>query len=96
MRAGWGVALILLGLTVGLVAAVLLRTRLPRMAVVGLLVASGAAIGTGALLVQPEASGAEWALTLAALGVMAPFQARLIFGRLGKTEGPSSGTVVPD
>ena len=89
-------AAICLGLTLGLVTAVVFRTRMRRVAVVGLLVVSGAAVGAGALLVQAKASGAEWALTLAALGAMVPFQARLVFGRLGKTEGSASGTVVPD
>ncbi len=88
--------MILLGLALGIAAATGLRTRLPRIAVIALLAASGAAIGAGALLVQGRASGAEWALTLAVLGAMTPFQARLVFGRLGETAEPPSGTVVPD
>ena len=96
MRTGWGVAWICLGTTVGLIAAAVLRIRLPRAAVLGLLAVSGMAIGAGALLVQTEASSIEWALTLAVLGAMVPFQARLVFGRLGKTAEAASGTVVPD
>lgn len=96
MRTGWELAPILLGLTLGAAAATWLRTRLPRVAVIALLVASGAAIGAGALLLQSGASGVEWALTLAVLGAMTPFQARLVFGRLGETAEPPSGTVVPD
>jgi hypothetical protein len=47
-------------------------------------------------MVQAQASAAEWVFTLVCLGVMVPFQVRLIFGRLGKTAGSPSGTVVPD
>ena len=96
MRSGWGAISIGVGLMTGLATATLLRTRLPRVAVLGLLVVSGVGVGAGALLVQAKASGAEWAMTLAVLGGTAPFQARLVFGRLGKTAEPASGTVVPD
>jgi hypothetical protein len=91
-----GVALILAGLAIALSVGVVLRTRLPRVASLGLLVVSGVAVGAGALLVQEQASGVEWALTLISLGFMVPFQVRLIFGRLGRTAAPRSGKVVPD
>jgi len=96
MRTAWGVVLICLGLATALCVGVALRTRVPRIVATGLLAASGVAVGAGALLVQARASGTEWALTLICLGVMVPFQVRLIFGRLGKTAASRSGTVVPD
>ena len=96
MRTNWGVVLICLGTGVALAVGALLRTRVSRTLAIVLLAASGIAVGAGALMVQAQASAAEWALTLVCLGVMAPFQARLIFGRLGKTVGSPSGTVVPD
>ena len=85
-----------LGTGVALIVGRSLRTRVSRTLAVALLAASGIAVGAGALMVQAQASTAEWALTLVCLGVMVPFQARLIFGRLGKTAGSPSGTVVPD
>lgn len=96
MRTGWGVALICLGTGVALVVGGLLRGRVSRVAAIGLLVVSGVVVGAGSLLVQSRASGVEWALTLAFLAGMVPFQVRLVFGRLGRTGGPGSGTVVPD
>ena len=96
MRTGWGVVLICLGTGVALTVGGLLRTRVSRTLAVALLAASGIAVGAGALMVQAQASAAEWVFTLVCLGVMVPFQARLVFGRLGKTAGSPSGTVVPD
>ena len=96
MRTGWGMVLICAGAGAALLVGGPLRTRMSRIGAIALLAAAGVVLGTGALLAQARTSGAEWVLTLVCLGVLAPFQARLIFGRLGKTTGSRSGTVVPD
>jgi hypothetical protein len=79
-----GFCLIVAGGLLAILTSFLLWRRLPMAAAFGVLAASGAMVGTGALLVQDEAGGAEWAITLLALGVLAPMHARLLFGRPGQ------------
>lgn len=83
MNVGVGIGLIVAGGLLAILTAFVLWRRLPMGAAFGVLAASGAIVGTGALLVQDEAGGAEWAITLFALGVLAPMHARLLFGRPG-------------
>jgi multisubunit Na+/H+ antiporter MnhG subunit len=80
---GAGIGLIVAGGLLAVLTSFGLWRRLPRAVAFGLLSASGAIVGAGALLVQEEASGAEWAITLVTLGVLAPMHARLLFGRPG-------------
>lgn len=79
-----GIGLIVAGGLLAILTSFLLWRRLPMAAAFGVLAASGAIVGTGALLVQDEVDGAEWAITLLALGVLAPMHARLLFGRPGQ------------
>lgn len=96
MNTGTGVILLLAGSLSVLGTGIFLRPKLPRAAASVLLAISGAAIGAGALGVRDGASPAEWVLTLVVLAMMAPLQVRLVFGRSGGTENPSSGTVGRD
>lgn len=84
MNDGVWIGLIVAGGLLAILTSFLLWRRLPMAAAYGVLAASGAIVGTGALLVQDEAGGAEWAITLVALGVLAPMHARLLFGRPGQ------------
>lgn len=83
MDVGAGFGLIASGSLLGLVTAFGLWRRIAARAAFGLLVASGALVGAGALLVQDEAGPGEWALTLVVLGVLSPVHWRLLFGRPG-------------
>ena len=80
MNVGLGVGLITAGTLLGLLVVFGAWDRLPSRVSLPLLAACGVAVGSGALLVQDEVSGAEWALTLVALGVLTPLHARLVFG----------------
>ncbi len=80
---GPGIALIVCGSLLGLLVAFWGWRRLPAPLAIALLAGCGALVGSGALLVQAEATGFEWALTLAALGILSPMHARLLFGRPG-------------
>jgi hypothetical protein len=80
---GWGIACIVAGaLLSALVVVALWRDVRPPVAF-GLAVMCGLLVGVGALLVQDDVSWAEWAVTLVALGALAPLHARLVFGRPG-------------
>lgn len=83
MRDGLGIGLIVAGSLLGLVIALGAWRRLPSWVGVVALAGCGAMVGAGALLVQDGASGVEWALTLAVLGVLTPVHARLVFGAPG-------------
>jgi hypothetical protein len=83
MNVGIGVTLVVAGSALGLAVVFGAWRRVPFLAALGLLGAAGAVVGAGALLVQDEASAAEWALTLVALAVLTPLHARLVFGRPG-------------
>jgi hypothetical protein len=78
-----GVALILAGSALGLVTSFVLWRRLPAAPCVLLAVASGALVGSGALVVQSGTTTADWAVTLFALGALTPVHSRLLFGRPG-------------
>lgn len=78
-----GLVLILLGSLLGLLTAFRLWRRVAAPTALGLLAASGAIVGTGALVVQDEVGAGEWALTLVVLGVVTPLHGRLMFGRPG-------------
>ncbi|MGH2589795.1 MAG: hypothetical protein ACRDGW_03240 [Actinomycetota bacterium] len=84
MNEGVGISLIVAGGLLAILTSLLLWRRLPMAAAFGVLAASGAIVGTGALLVQNEVGGADWAITLVALGVLAPMHAWLLFGRPGQ------------
>jgi hypothetical protein len=78
-----GVVLIFAGSALGVVTSFALWRRLPASVVVVLAAASGATVGTGALMVQTDATAVDWAVTLAVLGVISPVHSRLLFGRPG-------------
>jgi len=80
---GTGIALIVSGSGFGLLVAFVAWKRLPAAIATALLAGCGALAGSGALLVQAEASGFEWALTLGTLAILSPLHARLLFGRPG-------------
>jgi hypothetical protein len=81
---GVGIGMIVAGGLLAILASFWLWRRLPMAVAYGVLAASGAIVGTGALLVQDEVGGPEWAITLVALGVLSPMHARLLFGRPGQ------------
>lgn len=81
MNVGPGVGLICGGGTLGLLVAFGPLRRLRSRVSAVVLGAAGVAVGAGALLVQDEASAAEWTITLVALGVLTPVHGRLVFGR---------------
>ncbi len=79
-----GIGLIVAAAGLASLAAFLLRTRLPGRVVFGLLAASGAALGTGGLLVQHDVGAPDWVVTVASLAVLVPFHVRVVLGRLGR------------
>jgi hypothetical protein len=83
VNVGVGIGLIAAGGLLAILTVLGLRRRLPMAAAFGILAASGAIVGAGALLVQDEVAASEWAITLVALGVLTPLHARLLFGRPG-------------
>ena len=83
MNVGLGVGLIIAGGLLGLLIAFWGWRRLPQPLAFGSLAGCGAIVGAGALLVQEQASGVEWVVTLLALSVLAPLHTRLVFGRPG-------------
>ena len=91
MDRGPGIVLIVAGSAVALAAAFTLRRRLPGAAVAAIVAVAGAAIGAGALLVQPHASPADWAVTIPIMVVLLPVHARIVFGPLRPGGGPAPG-----
>lgn len=86
---GVGVALIVVGGVLGLLTALVAWPILPAAMGIAAAAVAGMLVGAGGLLVQDEASPAEWVVTLAALAVLAPLHARLVLGRPGRPrEGP--------
>jgi hypothetical protein len=83
-----GVALIVSGAGLGLLSGFALRTRLPAPSVLVLLASAGTALAAGALLVQEEASTANWVVTLATMAILAPVHARVMLGPFGSPEPP--------
>lgn len=88
MSVGAGVALILAGTLVGLLAVFLLWHRIP--AALALVVASacGMCLAAGGLLVQEDVGAASWAFAIVLLAILAPVHARLVFGPPGRPRGP--------
>ncbi|MEX2275539.1 MAG: hypothetical protein WEA10_08290 [Actinomycetota bacterium] len=79
--ASTGPILIASGSTLILVAAFVLRTRIPHAYTMAVLAAAGVVLGTGGLLVQPgEPNLANWAVTVIVMAVMAPVHVHLVFG----------------
>jgi hypothetical protein len=78
---GAGVAVIAAGVLLALFALLVMWKEPTRVAALALLAGAGGVVGAGALLVQGDASGAEWAITLVVLGSLTPAHARLVFGR---------------
>lgn len=95
MDEGVGVALIVVGACLLTVTGLVLWPRVPVPAGLGLAAAAGLAIGAGALLVQEGASPADWVVTLAVTGSVAPLHGRLLFGRPGRREGGVLAEDVP-
>jgi hypothetical protein len=78
---GTGVALIAAGVLLALFVLLAMWKEPTLVAAVALLAVAGATVGAGALLVQGDASGAEWAITLVVLASLTPAQAKWVFGR---------------
>ena len=74
-----GVWIVVAGVLVAAVA-VLLRGRLPGLAVALLLAVAGAAVGWGGMLLQPDPSPAEVAVTIGALALLVPAHVRVVLG----------------
>jgi uncharacterized membrane protein YfcA len=83
---GTGVALIGAGVLLTPFAVLAMRREPTRLVALALLAVAGAAVGAGALLVQGDASRAEWAITLVALGSLTPAHAWLVFRRPRRSE----------
>jgi hypothetical protein len=83
MRVELGIGLIVAGSLAGLVAGLAIWRRVGLFTAVVILATSGALVGSGAMLVQDEPNGIEWALTLLVLGALAPLHARLVLGPPG-------------
>jgi hypothetical protein len=67
-----------------LILSTVLRRRLAAPVVVALLAACGAAMGTGALLLQTaDPDPADWAVAVGFLSFAAPAHARIVFGPFG-------------
>ena len=91
MHDGAGVALIVAGGAIGLVTALLLRTRAPAIVIAGVLTGCGLALGAGALLVQDHVSTTNWVLTLALIAFLVPAHVRIVLGPFGPRPGPAEG-----
>ncbi len=78
---GPGIALIVGGSLLALGCVFVAWRRVPLPVSMAILAVCGGLVGAGALLVQDEASAAEWALGLVAVGTFFALNARLAFGR---------------
>ncbi len=78
---GW-----IVGLAAGavLLLAFVLRVRIPAAAVAALLTAASAALAWGGVLLRPDPSTAEAALTVAAMAVLGPVHVRVLLGPFGR------------
>lgn len=85
MNAGAGITLIAAGGFLALVLIVAGWRRLSEAGALGAVGAAGLLVGAGALLLQEAVSAGEWAVALAAFGVLAPVHARLVLGRPGRS-----------
>lgn len=77
MNVPLGIALIAIGVVVG-IAVVIAWRRIGLLPAVAAMAIAGAVVGAGALLVQDEVELAEWVVTLVAFVVVAPVQAHLV------------------
>ena len=84
MHTGAGVGLIVAGAALAVLTAFGLLRVLPAAAVLALAALAGLAVGSGALLVQDHAGGADWAVTLPVLGLLTPTHVWLVFRPLGR------------
>jgi hypothetical protein len=80
----WFVAV---GAALAVVASFGLRTRIPAPAVAAVLVAGGAAIGWGGMLLQPDPPVSQTAFAVVALAVLVPFHVRVVVGPFGPGRG---------
>lgn len=87
MALGLGVALILAGAVLGLVAMFVLWDRIPAALALGSMSVCGALVGAGGLLVQDEAGVGSWILALVLLSVLGPIHGRLVMGPPGRMTG---------
>jgi hypothetical protein len=79
--AGW--TLVASASAVALLTALVLRSRLPALAVLAVLTACGLALGGGAILVQDHVSPTNAAVTLTLVTVLVPAHVRVVLGRFG-------------
>jgi hypothetical protein len=70
---------------VAVVTGSVLRTRLPAAVVAGILVAAGAGIGWGGVLLQRDPTRLEVALTVVLMAVLVPAHVRIVLGRFGQS-----------
>jgi hypothetical protein len=78
---GWAIVAGSAGMAV--IAGFVLRTRLPAAVVLVLLAASGAGVGWGGMLLQPDPSAVESILAVALMAVLVPAHVRIVVGRFG-------------
>lgn len=79
-----GVWVVVLSALVGSVTAFGLRTRVPGWAVAALLIASGAALGWGGILLRADPDTAEIVFAAAAMSVLVPVHVRIVLGPFGR------------
>lgn len=84
MHTDIGVGLIGGGVGVAALTAFGLLRVVPPAAVLALAALAGLAVGSGALLVQDHAGGADWAVTLSVLGLLSPTHVWLVFRPVGR------------
>jgi hypothetical protein len=77
---GWIVAV---SGAVALLAAFVLRVRLPGWLVLAILAGCGAGIAWGGMLLRPDPSTAEVVAAVAALGILVPAHVRIVLGPFG-------------
>jgi hypothetical protein len=88
MQTGLGVALIVSSCVVLLIVSFALRPRAPVVLSLGLASLAGASLAGGALLVQPHASAADWAIAVPAMAALAPAHIRILLGPFGPLKDP--------
>lgn len=79
-----GVWVVVLSALVGSATAFVLRTRAPGWAVAALLVASGAALGWGGILLRDDPGTGETVFAAAAMSVLVPMHVRIVLGPFGR------------
>ena len=75
--------LLIAAVVLGLVTAFFLRSRQSPVLVTVLLGVAGAAVGWGGMLLQPDPSPAEIAVTIGALALLVPAHVRVVLGPFG-------------